>query len=679
MEFICFLLGIVVIVLLLLVLRQLGRITDLLSAEKRSELRTAARPAPVPASRKQESPVSAALPAASRLQPDSLVSAAPELPPVPRAVAAPAASPEPQPVSPVVKKVPNLSTSTQAKSRVSSPEPYQPSAFELRMEQIMTQVGDWFAVRGRFRPAGVSAEYAVATAWLIRTAVLVLVAGAGFFLRYSYVHGLIPFEIRVLLVVVAGIAMVTGGIRLLRGDYRPIGVGILGGGFAMLYFAVFSAFSLYKLCDASVAMGASIAVTAVAILLAVRLNLMTVALVGTLGGFLAPLLFSSGQKNLPGLFGYLLLLGFGILCAARYRSWKLLNFMAFFFTWLLTGAALWRHCDPTLPADYWWSVGFLFAFFLLYSLLPVTFNWFHRLPIRLPELLLTVAGGGLLGYYGVTLTLAAYSARAAAAVPGCMALAYVVFLQLGLRREQRDKVLLLTWFTLGSAALALAFALLLGRHYVTLAWVVQAVAMYYLSRRTDSDFLRFLALLLYALAGIRFLTVDLEPNFLRQSLWAENAISRFLSLGAFVGGGWGFAAFFRRRAGEEETDSAATARRTLLTIFAGIGVVGTLVYLTVELYWLLKYNVPAALAGGISALWGVYALLALFAGMVVRLSALRRFALGLFALTAVKVMVLDLAGVNSIYRVLALVIIGLALLGGAFLYIRFKDRFEATK
>ena len=54
-------------------------------------------------------------------------------------------------------------------------------------------------------------------------------------------------------------------------------------------------------------------ITAVAFLLAVRLNAIMVAILGIAGGFLTPILLSTGQDNPFGLFGYIALLDIGLL------------------------------------------------------------------------------------------------------------------------------------------------------------------------------------------------------------------------------------------------------------------------------------------------------------------------------------------------------------------------------
>ena len=70
----------------------------------------------------------------------------------------------------------------------------------------------------------------------------------------------------------------------------------------------------------------------------------------------------------------------------------------------------------------------------------------------------------------------------------------------------------------------------------------------------------------------------------------------------------------------------------------------------------------------ISAFWSVYAVACVALGFRLRAAGLRYFGLGLFAATAVKVMLVDLSEVQTGYRILSFLGLGLLLLGTSVLY-----------
>jgi hypothetical protein len=71
---------------------------------------------------------------------------------------------------------------------------------------------------------------------------------------------------------------------------------------------------------------------------------------------------------------------------------------------------------------------------------------------------------------------------------------------------------------------------------------------------------------------------------------------------------------------------------------------------------------------GLSVLWTVYAAVTLAWGFVRRSTALRYAALGLFGLVIVKVFIVDLASVKTLYRMLSFLILGVVLLLVGLLY-----------
>ena len=411
--------------------------------------------------------------------------------------------------------------------------------------------------------------------------------------------------------------MVAAGIRLARRKYHLIGMGLLGGGFGTLYFAVYALMTLYKLCGAATAFGLSILVTAAAMVLAVRMNVLLVALVGVLGGYAAPVLFSTGEKNLAGLFLYLLLLGAGVLFTARKRNWKLLNSVSFWFTVLLFGGALARFYRE--QEDYPVVMLFLALFYLLFSMLPVIYNLLNRVRISVFELLQVSANGLLFLIAGVLLTRGRYDSATAALVPLGMAAFYTLLLWAGLFRRLNDRPLLYTSLTLGAASLATAFPLALDRNFLVAAWAAQGVAMIWIAVRVKSPFLRFLGDVFFLLAALRWMLFELKPDFLHPSAYDFDTFSgRLLTLGALTA-----AAFFAGRllhsGGEDEQRSG--------NCFLSFGVAGLFLYLTAETWWLLRFELPSAEAGGVSVLWGLFALAAVAVGVVRRLRPLRRLGL----------------------------------------------------
>lgn len=96
---------------------------------------------------------------------------------------------------------------------------------------------------------------------------------------------------------------------------------LTGGGLAVLYLALYAAFALYHLIPAPLATAGMLAVTTTGMTLSVRYSAYCLAAIALLGGFLTPIMLSTGQNQPITLFSYVLLLDIGTLLLLRFRQW----------------------------------------------------------------------------------------------------------------------------------------------------------------------------------------------------------------------------------------------------------------------------------------------------------------------------------------------------------------------
>src|SRR5947208_2425512 len=151
-----------------------------------------------------------------------------------------------------------------------------------------------------------------------------LFLGVAFFVKYSFEHNLIPPELRVAIGFLAGIALVGGGVALKRKENVVTAQTLCATGILILYAVTFACRSFYHFPFFGLVPTFALMslITAAAFLLAVQLDALVVAILGIGGGFLTPVLLSTGQDNPLGLFGYIALLDIGLLAVARRKEWS---------------------------------------------------------------------------------------------------------------------------------------------------------------------------------------------------------------------------------------------------------------------------------------------------------------------------------------------------------------------
>jgi uncharacterized membrane protein len=267
-----------------------------------------------------------------------------------------------------------------------------------------------------------------------------------------------------------------------------------------------------------------------------------------------------------------------------------------------------------------------------------------------------------------------------------LALAFV-HLALGLLAQARGFDRLHARVTLGLAVLffTLAVPAGFGLHGTTLAWAAEGVLLTWLGLRQRSPLLRGFgyAVLLLALSRLFVRHVPLHPEPFTPILNAA-----FLTW-LFVIAALALARRLARSVGDDSIDWLDGAAALVLGPLTLVLLLGLLSHETTAYFGhaaqaassrgdgdaVLRARRQGGLA--LSVLWTLFATGLLAAGLGLRSLPLFYTAYALFALTAAKVVVVDLATLPTLYRMLSFLALGVLLLAGAWLNLRFRERLAA--
>ena len=172
---------------------------------------------------------------------------------------------------------------------------------------------------------------------VVRVGIVVLTIGVGLLVKYAADQAYFPLELRLAFAAALGLGLVVFGV-VQRPERGAFGTALQGGGVAALYLVTFFAFYAYHLVPGWLTLALLIAIAALSTTLAVVQNAQQLAVFGAIGGFLAPLLASTGGGSHVALFSYYALLNLAISGGALFRSWRVLNWVGFLFTFGIASA-----------------------------------------------------------------------------------------------------------------------------------------------------------------------------------------------------------------------------------------------------------------------------------------------------------------------------------------------------
>ena len=520
---------------------------------------------------------------------------------------------------------------------------------------------------------GRSIENAIGTRWIGRIGVLAILFGVAFFLKYSFDNKLIGETGRVMLGIFWGAAFISAGEYLQKKrDMSLYGQMLSGGGLGTLYLSIYGAFALYHLIPAPLAMGALVVTTTTGMLLSIRYNSYSLAALALLGGFLTPIMLSTGKNQPLALFSYILLLDAGVFLLLSFRNWPTLAAASLAGTALLYTGWHFDYFTAGERTTPFAIIAIFYLFYTSYSLLTRIYS--EREETRSDQSVIFGASSFFLLAFIAQQTPHTWTLRFGVII---MAAAVLLFAEI-LRRLKPKAQLSIASFSGVSVIITVIAPFVSLDHKWTEPALAAEMAVFfgmglYLSRpwlRKSSCIIGILVLLSFA----DEITLHLEPFQRFTPIFNSRFFISAVSIAAF---------YAIAKMASQKRDYLDRNEIHIPAISFIIAQLLSLTLLSSEVHDFFRFRAPAldldwtarhyGYQLSLSILWALYASILTGFGIALRVKGARILGILLLGITILKVFFIDLGSLQTLYRIISFIVLGLLLLAVSYSYNRFRN------
>src|SRR5579862_5913861 len=374
--------------------------------------------------------------------------------------------------------------------------------------------------------------------WLNRVGIVAILIVVSYFLKLAFENDWIGPAGRIAIGLLAGIGFVLWSERFRKRGYAAFSYSLKAVGIGTLYLSLWGAFQIYNLIPAAVAFVAMAIVTASTIALSLSQDAELLASFALIGGFATPVLLSTGQNHEVALFLYVCLLDAAILAMAAVKPWRRLLWGSFAGTIIL----YWGWYSTYYSQDQrGLTVLFAALFAAIFAAIPLVTPYERSTRFAGPSITLTLlpllnAATFFLALYEMyedqTVTLTWFALGLAAVYLGlCQALKKRV-------SGEHAKVIELLHVAVAIGFITIAIPLKLDHEWITIGWLIESAVLLFVSVKTRSDFLRYLAVGALILGLVRLLVFD---RYNTETLFFNARFATYVVAIAVLGGiaAWG--------------------------------------------------------------------------------------------------------------------------------------------
>ena len=229
-----------------------------------------------------------------------------------------------------------------------------------------------------------------------------------------------------------------------------------------------------------------IVVTAFAVALSLLYDRQELAIIALIGGMSSPFMVSTGQANYDALFIYYILLNVGLLVIAYFKSWRILNILAFGLTVIVLGGIIYTVPDKDAKTVF----VYISILYLVFFFTNIANNIKENKAFVGSDFTILLVNTAL--YFGAGLYLLTvmhdeqYRGLFCAAIGGLnLLLSFILF-----RSKKADINILYLLIGITLTFLSLTAPIQLHGHFITLFWAAESALLYWLYTKSDIKLMR---------------------------------------------------------------------------------------------------------------------------------------------------------------------------------------------
>jgi len=493
--------------------------------------------------------------------------------------------------------------------------------------------------------------------WFLVIGILAMVFGIGYFLKYSFENMLFNPVVKFISVLLWGGIFVFAGQKMKEKGYKFFGSGIAGAGVAMLYFGIFAGYQIYNFYSKPIAYLFMCLITMGSISFSIFIDSVFFASIGTLGGFLTPVLLGLESEYSAFFLTYILILNIGIMVISFFKRLGVLRYIGLASTYFLF--TLWMILYYK-NSFFWQSIIYLNLYNLIYAVSPLA-QLLKQKDNKVSIYNFYVFNSFIAFILSAVMIKSMYSFKYVSFISVYYSLLYLVVSCFVYLKLPASKKALSIFLGKSLFYLVLAVPIYFSSKWVSVYWLLISVFVYYFGRKWDINSWKKWGEFLAIVGSLKILLFDLSVAY------GFSFISMVFKNGYFFEivqrmvvylVGFGSLVFFTKMS--EKNKGAFSFLLCFFTFYlANIETFG----------YFYEYFKDIAYAA-ISVLWGAFSIGILAIAIKKQRRSYRRFSAVISVMLILKLFFNDMFGISDVARIISFIAAGLFLIIFSFYYYR---------